>query len=418
MKGHFPLISALVALLLLTAGCFGRGERAAAPDSEPTATTSAPVAVETATPSAPADAEEEAPSAEDEPAAETEDETEGETEESGGDEADTSESETSESENQEEAADAMPLMGEVRAVEDVPEINSYRTHITVNSQTERGEDYIEAEGAYVKEPKADQLTVTFLQGDETQQIATLYVDGVRYLSMGDTWMQSPAQTFSNISELTLMTPQNISGIIPQMEVIGTETVNGLVATHYRGSKEIIPIVGTEGDTLDVSRVESAQIDIWGDETYNAIIKLTLEARNTEPPMTATITFDYTDINSDIIIEAPETLPVSEEPVAEGDFVPNNELGALLGFNLMFPTGSTVETVVGTSLYVVVGPYGLEQATNMIELNMEANGYSQISKSDGPGGGTLFIFQQGDKIVSITLTEAGDEMTRFQFATGQ
>ena len=416
MKAHFPLISALVALLLLTAGCFGRGERAAAPDSEPTATTSAPAAVETATPSepvdAPVDAEEEAAPAEAETAAE------GETEAAGGDEANTSAPENSESENQEEAADAMPLMGEVRAVEDVPEINSYRTHITVNSQTERGEDYIEAEGAYVKEPKADQLTVTFLQGDETQQIATLYVDGVRYLSMGDTWMQSPAQTFSDISELTLMTPQNISGIIPQMEVIGTETVNGLVATHYRGSKEIIPIVGTEGDTLDVSRVESAQIDIWADETHNAIIKLTLEARNTEPPMTATITFDYTDLNSDITIEAPETLPVSEEPVAEGDFVPNNELGALLGFNLMFPTGSTVETVVGTNLYVVVGPYGLEQATSMIELNMEANGYSQISKTDGPAGGTLLIFQQGDKIVSITLTEAGEEMTRFQFATGQ
>lgn len=403
MKVHFPQISILAAVLLLTASCFGGGGSSTAP----AATTSAPTAAEAAiaTPSEPAETEQEALSA----ATETED--------AGGNEDDTSESETSGAESSEETADAMPVVGEVRAAEDIPEINSYRTHITIHSQTERGEDFVEIEGAYVKEPRAEQLTVNFQQGDETQQIAMLYVDGIRYLSMGDTWMQAPERTFSDVSELTLLTPQNISGIVDQMDVIGTETVNGLVATHYRGSKDIIPVVGTEGDTLDVSRVESAQIDIWVDETYYAIIKVTLEASNTEPPMTSTLSFDYTDLNSDIPIEAPETLPVSDTPLAEGDFVPRNELGALLGFNLLFPTGSTVETVVGTNLYVVVGPYSLDEATNMIELNMEANGYSQTSKNEAPSGEVIYIFQRDEKLVSISLSDAGDGTTRFQFATG-
>ena len=152
--------------------------------------------------------------------------------------------------------------------------------------------------------------VTFQQGDEIQQIAIRYVEGTRYLNRGDSWIQAPDRTFSDVSELTLLTPQNILSIVGQMEVIGTETVN--------------------------------------------------------------------------------------EPPAQDDFVSRNELGALLGFNRMFPTGTTVETVVGTHLYIVGGPYALDEATSIIELNMEANGYRQISKEEAPSGAVIYNLLIGRK----------------------
>jgi hypothetical protein len=153
-----------------------------------------------------------------------------------------------------------------------------------------------------------------------------------------------------------------------------------------------------------------------DETYNAIVRLTLEASNSEPPITATLTYDYIDLNTDIQIAAPEIVQESSATPA-GDFVPKNELGELLGFNLMFPTGSTVETVVGATLYVIVGPYTLEEAPTFIETTMQSNGYTQLSQNVGSAGEIIYLFQREQKAVNITLTAAGDGNTRFQFATG-
>ena len=162
--------------------------------------------------------------------------------------------------------------------------------------------------------RAQQFLITLTQGDQTQEIEILKLEETTYMRTGDTWMQSPGGAIDNIAELTLMTPQNVASVVGQMEVVGTESVNDVRRRTIAGSKEIIPVVGTEGDTLDVSRVESAQLDIWANETYNAIVRLSLEAHNSEPPMTATLTFDYTDLNSDITIDAPEPyLPATRRP---------------------------------------------------------------------------------------------------------
>jgi hypothetical protein len=241
------------------------------------------------------------------------------------------------------------------------------------------------------------------------------VDGTRYMRLGEEWLVTPESSL-NVQELTLMTPQIALDLIGQMELIGTEAVNGLSTNHYQGDKEIIPNFGTESDTVNVSELDAAQLDLWVDATYNAIVRLMMTANVSEPPMTVTLTYDYTDLNGDIVIETPEVvaLPESEAPAA--DFVPTNELGALLGFNLMFPTGSTVEMVSGNNLYVIVAPFTIEEAPAFVENSMQSNGYTQVSKNVGPAGEIVYLFQFDQKTVSITLTGAGDGNTRFQFAT--
>jgi hypothetical protein len=179
-------------------------------------------------------------------------------------------------------------------VEEVPEILSYRLRVLVSNNGPRGTDMVQINGAYIKEPPTEQIEFDFQQGEQSQRMATMLVDGTRYMNIGDRWMQSP-DAIMNIAELTLLTPQNVAGLLGQMELVGLESVNALSAYHYQGSKEIIPVVGTEGDTLDVSRIESAQLDLWVDEIYNAIVRLTLEASNSEPSITATLTYDYIDL---------------------------------------------------------------------------------------------------------------------------
>jgi hypothetical protein len=238
---------------------------------------------------------------------------------------------------------------------------------------------------------------------------------------GDMWMQTP-ETSLNIAELTLMTPQNVAGLLGQMEVIGPETVNDRPSTHYRGGKEMIPVVGTESDTMDVSQLETAQLDIWVDDALQVINRLTLQANDTgsQPPVAFTLTYDYLDYNTDIAIAAPDTMagaaPAGDAP-AEGDFVPTNELGQLLGFNLMFPVDSTVEMVAGANLYVIVAPFTLDEAQAFVESQMQNNGYTQLTKNVAPSGEVVYLYQQDQKAVSITLSDAGDGKTRFQFATG-
>jgi hypothetical protein len=84
---------------------------------------------------------------------------------------------------------------------------------------------------------------------------------------------------------------------------------------------------------------------------------------------------------------------------------------------MFPTGSTVETVAGANLYVIVAPFTIEEAPAFVETNMQNNGYTQLSKNIGPAGEVIYLFEREQKAVSVTLTDAGNGTTRFQFATG-
>jgi hypothetical protein len=380
-------------VLILTTGCFGGGEEEAPAPAAEQAQASEP----TATPVP--------PTPEAQPAAETP----------------TTEAAAGTSTETNTAQEASAPAGSALAVEDSPEINSYRMHVIISTEGESGVDQVEIQGAYVKEPRAEQITMSYMQGEESEQIEIITVDGVNYMRAGDMWIQSPDANL-NIAELTLLTPQSVASLLGEMEVIGAETVNDRPSTHYRGGKEMIPVVGTESDTMDMSQAETAQLDIWVDDALQVINRLTLEGSDTsvQPPVAFKLTYDYLDFNTEIAITAPETMaeaaPAGDAPAA-GDFVPNNELGQLLGFNLMFPVDSTVETVVGANLYVVVAPFTLDEAQTFVESQMQSNGYTQLAKNVAPSGEVVYLYQRDQKAVSVTLSDAGDGKTRFQFATG-
>ena len=142
----------------------------------------------------------------------------------------------------------------------------------------------------------------FANGDQTQSMEMVVVDGLRYLKSGGQ-VQTP-DVIMRTEEMTLITLDDVA-MIEAMTYVGVETVNGREADHYRGAQDIIPVFGTEGDTLDVSEVEFAQLDMWVDRSEQVVVKFLLEASDSagETPVRMSVMTEYSDFNQDFVIEA-------------------------------------------------------------------------------------------------------------------
>lgn len=312
-------------------------------------------------------------------------------------------------------------------VEEAAAIGSYRMRISMTSTSARGTDNVQIEGEYVKEPPAERLVMNYDQSGETQTMEMLLVDGVRYMQAKGMWMAAPDMV-PNLKELTLITPSDMGEIGSGLVRIGDETVNGRATTHFRGDKNTIPVVGTEGDTLDASQLEEAQIDLWVDQAANFLVKmqLTMKGDKNDADAEYDMTFEYYDFNADIVLEKPEnalSLPGMGQPPAAGEqpasdapaSEPQTDLGKLLGFDLQLPTGSSV-SVLSANMTQVTTPYTLEEAVNLLGLKMQENGYTAMSQMSPAAGQQMLMYQKGVKIVTINIT-ANDSGSEWQVIAG-
>lgn len=310
-------------------------------------------------------------------------------------------------------------------VENAAAIQSYRMQIAMNSNSARGNAQVEINGEYIKEPRAERLTMRFDEDGEVNDMEILLVEGVRYAQFEGMWVAAPDMV-PDIQELTLFTPADLQEMHGGIVEVGRENVNGRQTIHYHGDKNTIPVVGTAGDTLDVSQVEDAQIDFWVDQAANFLVKMQLtvigEAEN--PDAESHVTFEYFDFNADIVIEKPANVmaipgmgqSADDQPAAP--LAPQDEpaetatspLGALLGFDLMMPTGSDF-SLMGSNMAQLTTPYTADEAVNLFTQTMSANGYTLMSQLNPAAGQTVLMFQKGVKIITInvTATDGGSEM---------
>jgi len=207
--------------------------------------------------------------------------------------------------HEEAAAPAPPSGGPlVQAVENMENINTYRTRMTMAFESPSDSGTVSIEGEYVKEPKAQRLRLDAQTGGESQQMEMIFLNDAYYFNVEGVWMQLPSPMF-NIEEMVPVQTQDVTDMMPYMTEVGVETVNGRETTHYQGDRDALAELGVAtGDT----GVELIQWDLWIDTQEDVVIKLAMEGNDNNAdggPTHFTATVEYYDLNADIVIEAPE-----------------------------------------------------------------------------------------------------------------
>lgn len=152
------------------------------------------------------------------------------------------------------------------------------------------------------------------------------------------WVSMPAEEgdeFAREFELFPTDPEdileNFDGDGASIEEVGTETVNGVQATHYR--------ITLDPEAMDLSAEEEVELadsgilttavipmDIWiSDDGYMVRMLMVIDGAGIETPEggedfeTMTMAYDVFDVNGDIVIEAPPADQVTVIEDLEGAF---------------------------------------------------------------------------------------------------
>ena len=200
--------------------------------------------------------------------------------------------------SQEGAAEPAPAMDQVQAVESMESVNTYRMRMTTTFEGPAETGTVSIEGEYVKEPKAQRIVLDA----QSQKMETIFVNDLYYFNVEGIWMQFPSPMF-DIEGMAPIEPQDVTDMMPYMEEVGVETVNGREAIHYRGNKDAFPEAA-----MDDVDMEFLQWDLWIDQQEKVVIKFSMEANDNNAeggPTHFTATAEYYDLNADIVIEAPD-----------------------------------------------------------------------------------------------------------------
>jgi hypothetical protein len=65
---------------------------------------------------------------------------------------------------------------------------------------------------------------------------------------------------------------------------------------------------------------------------------------------------------------------------------------------------------------VLTPFTVAEAQRMIEQTLPANSYTLTSKAEYVPSQATYLFQQGAKVIHVTISDGGGGTARIQFAT--
>lgn len=298
--------------------------------------------------------------------------------------------------------------GDVQVIEEIADIERYRMRITMVSEAPNRNTDIQVDAAYIKDPPAEEITMQIDDNGEAQTITIVLVDGLRYMRSGDMVVQT-TDAHMNLQELTLIQPRDVTTLGNRFTLVGEEMVNERATRHYQGGPDAVPTGGTTGDTFDVTGIDSARIDLWVDQVENFIVAMAIEVTGVgnEPQAHMELHFDYFDFNSpEIMISVPTgAQPADETGNAEStatDAQPRNALGEILGFDLLLATGSEI-TLASNQIVQVSSIYTLDEAVNLFQTQLPANGYTLMNTITPQAGERVLMFQKGTQITTIQLT---------------
>ena len=282
-----------------------------------------------------------------------------------------------------------------RTVEEVESINSYRLQIEMGTNAQEAPMMV-ADGLYVKEPEAEQLTMVITERGEEMTLGTRLVNGVRYYGVNDTWAEN--ERF-DLSEMTVIMPSDVVGIVGEMETVGVEEIGGRQAVHLRGDRTIMPFVQSGSDSMDFTQIDEAQLDLWVDQQEGIIIQMHLTGADGEGEKREefNIRFTYSDFNQPMQISPPSVAENVPTPTP----LPASAIKDLFGFEFPLPDGSTL-TIYGATANILA-PISVAEGQKILVETLTANGFTQVGEAEERAANEFFYtFQRGGQTFTANV----------------
>lgn len=220
------------------------------------------------------------------------------------------------------ATPGAPALGGTRSVEQVQGLNAFRYTMAMKIQGKNaaGQDVatsFDLAGEETRNPSAAHWTMTFSGAPTGQALGQgsleLYqVQGETYMRQGNIWIKSPVPATSLLASRGLFRPEDLATQLAGGRVVGTETISGRAATHYRLDKATLLASSKleEADRKQFADLDSATLDVWVDNQHQFLSKfqmVTVGKQEIGEPLTGTMTIAYevSDVNGDFTITLPD-----------------------------------------------------------------------------------------------------------------
>lgn len=241
---------------------------------------------------------------------------------------------------------------------------------------------------FVKNPPAKRTTITgfgaMLGGTpeakpEDNTMQTIEVGGKQYFRMGTMCTQSAAAEGPKAN--ATFNPSNVMGGIHGAQLIGTETINGVPAAHYKSDVKGLETLG----------YLNAQGEFWIAQPGDFVVKYVFEATgkdqfmgNTNTEGTIKWTYEVKQVNQPIDIQVPKDCSGAAEDIP------------------MMADAADQSALGGTTLYTT--PSKFADVVAFYEKEMQAKGWQ--AKEDGgmsAEGVSMKSYTKDNRTVQVTIT---------------
>jgi hypothetical protein len=239
----------------------------------------------------------------------------------------------------EENGDAPLDLNDLKSIDEVDSINTYRAHLSIKLSGEAfeleemtGSDMISLtiDGEFIKNPPAQHIMMSIDENTDFDDIEVIMVDGRSYVNIDGQWEETVSPLPDELIDAANQAEIPDTGDL--FKRVGTETVNGRETVHYRADKESLAQASIDDPQAQqfFANAEEAQLDMWVDQSENFIVKMQIiifgKGFNENMPDSSgriEMLVEFYDFNAPITITAP-TSPEPEPPTSpepESAFAP-------------------------------------------------------------------------------------------------
>ena len=215
---------------------------------------------------------------------------------------------------------------------------------------------------------------------ESGDVEMIQIGTSSYMRSGDEWVSAQVDP-SAVDVQASMLPDANDLPTGEGTYVGSETVNGVSAKHYRYEE-------SEFSGVAFGDVDHAELDLWVSEEYKVVVKAETSWEGEDDEGTqwsGTMKIDVTDINQPIVIEPPEGV---EAPAWPED-VPLME-GAT--------NVSSVVSGTGVNTYEIAVP--CDQVVAFYDEEMPTNGWEIKDRPDP----AMHIYVKGNRQAMLLVGE--------------